>query len=55
MSLSAVVSKRAKQLIDGAQPLIDCGGEEVKPVIVAINELYQDKYAFHHTQDGNQA
>ena len=53
--LVSVVSKRAKQLIDGAQPLIDCGGEEVKPVIVAINELYQDNYAFHHTQDGNQA
>ena len=53
--LVTVVSKRAKQIIDGARPLVDCEGKEVKPVIVAINELYQDKYTYHHPQDCVQA
>ena len=53
--LVTVVSKRAKQIIAGAKPLIDCEGKEVRPGNIAINELYQDKYTFHHAQDGNQA
>lgn len=53
--LVTVVSKRAKQIIDGAQPLVDCEGKEVKPVIVAINELADDKYTFHHVQETGQA
>ena len=45
--LVAVVSKRAKQLVDGAAPLVECGN--VKPVIQATSELGASAYGFHHT------
>ena len=47
--LVAVVSKRAKQLVDGAMPLEDCGN--VKPVIQATKELADEAFAYHHAAD----
>lgn len=40
-ALVIATSKRARQIIDGAELLIDT--KSLKPVTIATNELYQDK------------
>lgn len=40
-TLVMVTSKRARQLIDGAKPLVDTNSK--KPVTIAIEELLEDK------------
>ncbi|AXG93886.1 DNA-directed RNA polymerase subunit omega [Clostridium botulinum] len=38
-SLVTITSKRSRQLIDGAKPLVDI--DSTKPVTVAINEIHE--------------
>ena len=40
-SIVLATSKRARQIISGRDPLIDC--ESKKPLSIAIEELYQNK------------
>lgn len=39
-----VISKRARQIIDGAEPLVETKSN--KPVTIALEELLQDKIEF---------
>lgn len=41
-SLVTIISKRARQIIDGSQPLVKTNTK--KPVGVAIEEFYEEKY-----------
>lgn len=41
--LSVAISKRARQLKDGARPLIDINPEEMHPILTALEELKQGK------------
>ncbi|NLJ58887.1 MAG: DNA-directed RNA polymerase subunit omega [Tissierellia bacterium] len=41
-SLVTIISKRARQIIDGSKPLIETN--TIKPVAIAIEEFYQEKY-----------
>lgn len=43
-TLVIVTSKRARQLVDGAPKLVNCGS--VKPVTVAIHEIDEDKITY---------
>lgn len=43
-SLVVMVSKRARQLINGATPLVDI--DSTKPVTIAINEINQGKITY---------
>lgn len=49
-SLCIIVAKRARQLLEGASPLIQCDSK--KPVTIAINEVYEDKITFVRTKSG---
>lgn len=49
-SLVVVTSKRARQLIDGAAPLVDI--DSTKPVTIAINEINQDKIKYKSVKSG---
>lgn len=40
-SLVTIVSKRARQIIDGENPLVYT--KTIKPVSIAIEEFYEDK------------
>ncbi len=40
-SLVIAAAKRARQIADGAEPLVDCGSK--KPVTIAINEIAEGK------------
>ncbi|HSK68547.1 MAG TPA: DNA-directed RNA polymerase subunit omega [Candidatus Limnocylindria bacterium] len=44
-TLVEMVAKRARQLIDGAQPLM--GGVEKKPISEAIDEIQHGLISFH--------
>jgi DNA-directed RNA polymerase subunit omega len=44
-TLVEMVAKRARQLVDGAQPLIE--GEEKKPLATAIEEIQHGLITFH--------
>lgn len=37
-------AKRARQLVEGASPLVDCGS--TKEVTIAANEIYEDKISY---------
>ncbi len=41
-SIVMATSKRARQIVDGEEPLVE-GMEERKPLSVAVEELYQGK------------
>ena len=41
-SIVMATSKRARQIIDGAEPLIDCE-EKTKPLSIAVEELNNSK------------
>lgn len=49
-SLVVVAAKRARQLIDGAAPLVDPGND--KPVTIALRELAEDKLRYERTKTG---
>lgn len=42
------VSQRARQLIDGAEPVIEC--KSTKPVTIAIEELKAGKIQWKHNR-----
>lgn len=44
-TLVEMVAKRARQLVDGAQPLIE--GEEKKPIAAAIEEVQHGLISYH--------
>ena len=49
-SLVVVSAKRARQLIAGAEPLLNISSN--KPLTIAINEISQDKFTFKSTKEG---
>lgn len=40
-SLIIMTAKRARQIADGANPMVN--NEDKSPVTIAVNEIYQDK------------
>ena len=42
-SIVLATAKRARQIIDGAEPLVGCFGSNDKPLSIAISELYDSK------------
>ena len=46
-SLVIMASKRARQLVDGSTPMIECDANE-KPVSIATMEIFEDKV---HAED----
>lgn len=49
-SLVTITSKRSRQLIDGAKPLVDI--DSAKPVTVAINEIHEGKITYKTVKEG---
>ena len=49
-TLVTMTSKRARQLICGAQPLIEI--DSTKPVTIAINEINQGKITYETVKEG---
>jgi len=49
-TLVAVTSKRARQLIQGDEPLIDT--DITKPVSIAINEIDEGKVTYERVKEG---
>lgn len=49
-SLVIVTSKRARQIIDGAEPLI--ATKSKKPLTIAINEVNEDAVRYHNVREG---
>ena len=39
-SIVMATSKRARQIVDGDDPLVDCA-EDAKPLSIAVQELYE--------------
>jgi len=50
-SLVTIISKRARQIVDGSEPLIKTNTK--KPVVIAIEEFYDHKYEAIYNQDKN--
>lgn len=49
-TLVVMTAKRARQLIDGAKPIIDV--DSSKPVTIAINEIYEERISYENTKSG---
>lgn len=49
-SLVVVASKRAREIIDGDEPLVDI--PSTKPVTIAVNEVNQEKLEFKSVAEG---
>lgn len=49
-TLVVEVAKRARQLVDGAEPLVDI--ESTNPVTTAIYEVLDDKVQYEEAQKG---
>ena len=45
-TLVVEVSKRARQLIDGATPLVETDEDYLRPVSVATQEVYEGKVTY---------
>lgn len=50
-TLVVAAAKRARQLLDGAIPLVEAGPND-KPVSIALRELAEDKLRFERTKTG---
>lgn len=48
-TLVVQISKRARQLVDGATPLVE--SEKTKPVSIAVQEIYEGKIKGERTMD----
>lgn len=48
-SLIMLVSKRARQLVDGEDPLIET--DSIKPVSIALHELAEEKISYTNLDD----
>lgn len=49
-ALCTVISKRSRQLVDGAKPLTECNSKN--PDSIATKELYEGKLTYVQTQNG---
>ena len=49
-SLVIVTSRRARQIIDGAEPLTSVSSK--KPLTLAINEVNEGEISYHKTDEG---
>lgn len=49
-SLVVVTARRARQLIDGEEPLVEI--DSPKPVTIAINEVYDGKIGYESVKAG---
>lgn len=49
-TLVVAVAKRARQLLEGARPLVEC--DSAKPVTVALQELAAGKINYERTRTG---
>ena len=49
-TLVVEVSKRARQLVDGIQPLIDAKDKENMPVSIAIDEVHRGLITYERNQ-----
>lgn len=49
-TLVVMTAKRARQLIDGAKPLVDA--DSSKPVTIAINEIHEEKISYESAKPG---
>ena len=49
-AMVVAAAKRARQLLDGAPPLVDCGSD--KAVTIALWELFHDKLVVERTGTG---
>lgn len=49
-SLVVVTARRARQIIDGAEPLADI--DSTKPVTIAIHEINKDKIIYESVKSG---
>lgn len=50
-TLSMLVSKRARELIEGGKPLIET--DSTKPVSIALEEVMADKITYHRIEPEN--
>jgi len=48
-SLVVATAKRARELVEGAEPLVRCHND--KPVTIAINEIYNSSITFEEASD----
>ena len=48
-TLAVEASKRARELIGGAQPLIDT--KEIKPLAIAIEEIHRDLITYERREE----
>lgn len=51
-TLVVVTAKRARELVDGARPLVDPGDK--KPVSIALEEIAEGKVKYERTKAVNQ-
>lgn len=49
-TMVVIAAKRARQLLDGASPLIE--SSSTKPVSIALQELANDKLRYERTKTG---
>lgn len=49
-TLAVLAAKRAREIIQGSQILVDC--KSSKPVSIAFEEIAQGKITFQRTKDG---
>ena len=49
-TLVVMTAKRARQLIDGAKPLLDI--DSSKPVTIALNEINEEKITYESVKSG---
>lgn len=45
-TLVVMAAKRARQLVAGDAPLIETKEEDMKPVSLAVEEIYEDKVSY---------
>lgn len=53
-SIVLATAKRARQLISGQEPLVRARGKEIKPLSVAVEELYNAKIKILNEDDANE-
>lgn len=49
-TLVVLAAKRARELMDGAQPLVECSSR--KHVTVALHEIAENKVSYERTKSG---
>ncbi len=53
-SIVLATAKRARQLISGQEPLVKAKGKEIKPLSVAVEELYNAKIKILNEDDAEE-